>query len=91
MFKTNYSKNYKEGTNLSILSTTKLLSNNKSGKTGVCWNKQSQKWIAYITLKHKRIFLGYFSNKNKAIQAREEAEEKYFKPILEKYNKSIDI
>lgn len=86
MFQKNLNKNYKEGTNLSSLVNKKLLSNNKSGKTGVCWNSRTQKWIAYITIKKKRIFLGYFKNIDKAIKAREKAEEKYFKPILEKYN-----
>lgn len=85
MFKKNFDKNYKEGTNLSLLENSKLLSNNKSGKTGVCWNKQNQSWMAYISLKRQQIFLGYYKDKDKAIQAREEAEEKYFKPILEKY------
>lgn len=89
MLQKNLNKNYKEETNLSFLLNKKLLANNKSGKTGVCWNSRIQQWTAYITIKKKRIFLGYFKDKNKAIRAREKAEEKYFKPILDKYRSYI--
>lgn len=52
--------------------------NNTSGKTGVSWYKSRNKWEAYIWLNNKKIRLGYFSDKNDAIMAREDAEEKYF-------------
>lgn len=88
MFQDNYCKNYKDGTNISHLLNKKLQSNNKSGKTGVCFNTRLQKHTAYITIKKERIFLGHFSDIKEAIKAREKAEEKYFEPILEKYNHS---
>lgn len=88
MLKVNHDKNFKEGTSLAMLQPKKISINNKSGRTGVCWNKTKQKWDAYITIKRKRIYLGSYKNKEKAISVRETAEEKYFKPILDKYKKS---
>ena len=51
---------------------------NTSGITGVHWNKKRKKWEAYIKVGYKQKFLGYFLNKEDAIQARKEAEKKYF-------------
>ena len=56
-----------------------LRSNNSSGVTGVCWDKKSNKWLAYITVNKKSINLGYYDNINEAIKIRQEAEIKYFK------------
>lgn len=58
---------------------------NTSGVTGVTWDKSRQKWLAQIVFKGEHKFLGRFGDKEDAIQARKEAEEKYFKPIIEKY------
>lgn len=74
----------KEGTKLSALNDT-IYSNNTSGYKGVSWKKREKKWGAQIGFQGKRIFLGYYVDKQDAINARLEAEEKYFKPILEKY------
>lgn len=79
-------KNLLEGTSLFAI-TPKIISTNTSGHTGVVWSKDKQKWIAQIEFKGHRHFLGYHSNIEDAIFAREEAEKKYFKPILEKYKK----
>lgn len=78
--------NKKEGTLLSALDA-KMPKNNKSGHKGVIRQKSSGKWLARITFKRKSIHLGTFTNKQDAINARKKAEEKYFKPILEKYSK----
>ena len=37
----------------------KIQSNNTSGIKGVCWYSRSNKWMAYINHKGKRIRLGY--------------------------------
>lgn len=74
----------KESTRLSLLNDT-IYSDNTSGYKGVSWKKQEKKWVARIGFQGKAIHLGYFVNKQDAINARLEAEEKYFKPILEKY------
>lgn len=55
-----------------------LAVNNRSGTTGVCWEKESNKWHSYIWFNGKTIHLGRFENKEDAIQARIEAEDKYF-------------
>lgn len=75
-------KDCKEGTRLNTLKRKKA-KNNTSGTKGVYLHKK--KWAAYIYLRGKRIDLGYFDKKDDAIKARKEAEENYFKPILEKY------
>lgn len=55
-----------------------LQSNNTSGNTGVYWNKQTSKWIAYITVNREHIYLGSFNDFKDAVKTRKEAEEKYF-------------
>ncbi|KYC94351.1 hypothetical protein B4102_0211 [Heyndrickxia sporothermodurans] len=45
--------------------------------------KNRNKWKAYIGFKGKQINLGHFDDLQDAIAARKEAEDKYFKPILE--------
>ena len=52
---------------------------NTSGVKGVNWNKSKERWQAYITIDKKYIYLGTFKNKDDAIKARNEAEEKYQK------------
>lgn len=82
-------KNFVENTSLSQLKAN--FKNNTSGYKGVTWDKHNKKWKAFIYFQNKRIHLGNFKDKNEAIQARKEAEEKYFEPILKKYEKNIDI
>jgi len=52
--------------------------NNTSRHTGVYWNKQCKKWRAKITVGQKDIHLGYFDDKQDAIEARAIAESKFF-------------
>ena len=73
----------RDNTNIKMISKEKPQKNNKSGKTGVCWDKDLQKWRAYITFQGKRYKLGAYKNKEDAIQARKEAEEKLHKKYLE--------
>lgn len=76
-----------EMTKITTIRPDRIQSNNKSGVRGVCWDKSRNKWKAEIKFKGKKIYLGRFENKKDAIAARKEAEEKYFQPILEKYDK----
>lgn len=78
-----------EGTFINRL-VAKTPKNNTSGVTGVSWNSKSSKWCARIGIHKKRITLGYYENKEDAIKARKEAEEKYFKPIIEEYKGNED-
>ncbi|MBF2551593.1 AP2 domain-containing protein [Listeria seeligeri] len=72
------------GTNVAVINSHKLRSNNTSGKTGVTFDSNRKKWIAQIVFQDKSMRLGRFVKKEDAIKARLEAEEKYFKPVIEK-------
>ena len=76
---------FKENTNIYRIASKKLSKNNTTGVKGV---SKSQKgyYVATIGFKNKKIYLGSFTSFQKAVQARKKAEEKYFKPILDKYN-----
>lgn len=39
---------------------------NKSGFTGVCWNKKASKWQAAISVNSKTIYIGVFSTPENA-------------------------
>lgn len=56
----------------------KIYYNNTSGYTGVYWIKSRNRWASYITVESNIIYLGSYLNKEDAIQARKQAEEKYF-------------
>jgi hypothetical protein len=51
---------------------------NKSGFKGVIWHNKARKWMAYINLNYKRIYLGIFNEKEEAYEARQKAEQDYF-------------
>lgn len=57
---------------------TKLRSCNKSGIKGICWDKKSKKWVAYITVKKQKIKLYYGDSYDDAVEARKKAEKKYY-------------
>ena len=51
---------------------------NKSGYKGVFWHTSISKWWAYINKNGKRVTIGYFTDKNDAIAARQRAEVELF-------------
>lgn len=53
---------------------------NRSGTRGVY--RSSNKWVANISVDHKRIYLGIYKEKQDAIKARQKAESQYFAPLL---------
>lgn len=55
----------------------KLLTNNTSGFTGVRWNKKEKRWKVSVTHNSSFIHLGYFDDKQEAINARKEANKKF--------------
>ena len=73
-----------ENTSLNTINS-KIRSDNTSGIRGVSWCKSKNKWNAQIGFKKKKYNLGYYTNIQEAIKARKNAEEEFFKPILEKY------
>ena len=56
-----------------------IAKNNTSGKTGVHWHSNINKWIANIGYGNKLVHLGYFDDYDEAVKERERAEIKYFK------------
>lgn len=56
----------------------KMHSTNTSGTGGVTYRKDSDSWRARITVDDKSISLGTYNDKQDAIQARKEAEIKYW-------------
>lgn len=56
----------------------RIRSDNKSGKTGVSWNEERQKWEVEISKEGLRIKLGRYSDLELAVLVREEAELKYY-------------
>ena len=61
-----------------ILENLQNKKNNTSGYVGVSFFKRDKTWEANITVNKKKILLGRYKDINKAIQARKEAEKKYF-------------
>lgn len=76
-----YKNNFKDGTSLPKLKSTKPQKNNTSGVLGVSWHKASNKWCTRISFKGKSYSLGYYDDIDDAKQAREIAK----KELHEKY------
>lgn len=81
-------ENHREQTNLSRLNSPKS-KNNKSGYKGVYFHRQKNKWVAKLNFQGKS-YSKVFNNMDEAISYRKKLEEKYFKPILDKYQKNVD-
>lgn len=65
-----------DGTSVTILERNqKLRSSNKSGHTGVTYDKRTKRWMAYINFKKKRYWLGRYADMEDAVKARKDAEE----------------
>lgn len=71
-------ENLREATHAQNGKNLRLYKNNNSGIKGVGWNKKNSKWRARITVDSSTILLGYFDDLDAAINARKEAEQKYF-------------
>ena len=76
----------KENTNIDLIIKKKANSNNQSDIRGVHWCSSKNRWIASLSFQ-KKTYSKAFKNKKDAVKYRKELEEKYFKPILEKYKK----
>lgn len=62
-----YTQNFNQG----------MRRNNRSGRTGVSWSEERQKWVAQICLNDKPTSLGRFDTFEEAVAAREKAELEY--------------
>ncbi len=74
-----------DGTIIESLSS-KTPSNNTSGVKGVYFSRG--KWIAYLTIKRKRIYLGSYELFDDAVIARKAGESKYFEPLIKESRRS---
>lgn len=63
---------------------SKKSNRNNAGIKGVGWSKDNNKWYAYITFEKVMRNLGHYINKDEAINARKQAEEKYYKEYAKK-------
>ena len=63
-----------------------LNKNSTTGYKGVSFMPKYGTYRAYITVHRKQINLGCFARLEEAVQARKDAEEKYFTPFREKIN-----
>ena len=57
---------------------TGIRATNKSGITGICWEKSRNKWRVMIGYMNQNIFIGRYNSLDDAIEARKNAEKKYF-------------
>lgn len=69
-------ENLREVTNAENLRNRKQAKTNKSGVTGVCWYKRTNKWKAYIHHVKKK-HLGFYATIEEAIAVRKAAEKRY--------------
>jgi len=74
----NRKNNLRKATSMENSRNRSTYSSNKSGVTGVYWDKQTNKWMVQIKVNKKGITIGRFADKDDAIRARLEAEVKYF-------------
>lgn len=70
--------NLRAATNSQNSMNRSMRDDNSSGVIGVSWKKSNQKWVSYICVDGKQIYIGIFDNKNDAIIERLKAEIKYF-------------
>lgn len=72
----------KYGVNYNYILNDKPPKNNTSGYQGVCYVAKRDVYVAYIGYQGKQIYLGTYKDINSAVEARHEAEEKYYSPIM---------
>ena len=74
--------NLRYHTNFQVIEDKNPPKHNTSGYKGISWDVHRKKWMTYINVHSKRIFIGRFASLDDAVDARKEAEEKYHKPLI---------
>ena len=76
--------NLREANNRENAQNMGVFVTNKSGYTGVCWNKKDKRWKAQICVNKKVNFLGYFDTPEEAHEAYKTAKAKLhsFQPTV---------
>lgn len=82
------SRHYVDGTCIELIRSGTVSKNNTSGIRGVYWNRKNERWIAHITFKKKRYYLGSYQNLEDAAEARRQGEAMYA-DFLEWYGKEM--
>lgn len=82
MRKVHLEKNIIDNVNVPSIKRDTLYRHNTSGVTGVFYDTHNKKWGAQIYFKKKCYRLGQYDDKQDAIKARKEAEEKMHKEFL---------
>jgi hypothetical protein len=54
----------------------------------VCWHKGREKWRASIGFKGKSYELGLFDDIHDAVKARKEAEERFYRPVIDAFKEA---
>ena len=75
--------NIRLGTHQQAIIRARLRSNNRSGATGVHYDKRKRKWRAEITRDRVAYSAGYYATFNEAVEAREKLEEKYWSDLMQ--------
>lgn len=65
--------NLRIATHTENMRNNRKYSNNVSGYTGVSWNKQKNKWVAFIRVDGHTRYLGYYSDPAEAARAYDSA------------------
>lgn len=60
------------------IATLRENSRNRRGVTGVRWNRRRRKWEAHIWTGAKRVSLGFFRDRDDAVEARKRGEVEHF-------------
>ena len=76
--KNNQKGNLRNATQMENTQNRSIMKNNKSGFTGIYYDKKKDGWCVQITVSKKQMYLGCFFNKDEAVRTRLEAESKYF-------------
>jgi hypothetical protein len=72
-------ENLREATRIENAKNLQKYSRNTSGTTGVSFHKETNKWVAYIQVNKKMMYLGEYKEIKDAIDVRKNAEKTYFK------------
>ena len=72
-----------DSTQISKITSTKLISTNTSGCRGVYFDKNTGKWRARLKFKGKLMNFGSYTNFEDAVKARKEAEKRIYGEFLE--------
>ena len=83
--------NLRYHTNFQVIEDKNPPKHNTSGYKGISWDVHRKKWMTYINVHSKRIFIGRFASLDDAVDARKEAEEKYHKPLIDQKKTDSEV